>query len=130
MYQPAQKGSGRQNDCRGLITKSRVILNTDHPVCLDHQSLDHRLFEVKVCLRLNNALHGDVVSRLVVLGTGRMHGRTLFRVQSTVLNGGLIGNPGHLTAQSVYFLNQLPFCHTPDGRTARHGSHLVQINGH
>ena len=47
-----------------------------------------------------------------------------------VVAGGLIGNLGHLTAQSIYFLNQLPFGHPADGRTAWHGGHFVEVYGH
>jgi hypothetical protein len=57
-----------------------------------------------------------------------MNGRTFFCIQSPVLDGGAIRYLRHFSAQSVYFLDQLPFGHASDGGTARHRGKLVQID--
>ena len=87
------------------------------------------------CLRsrfgccFDHRLHGPVIAVLVVLGAGGVNRRALFGVQGAVLNGGPVGDPGHLPAQGVDLLDQLALGHAADGRAAGHGRQLVQIDG-
>ena len=70
-----------------------------------------------------------MIKIFIVLGAGRMDRRPFFGIQFSKMDSGLISNLCHFTAQSINFFDQLSFCHTADGGTARHGRNFIQING-
>jgi hypothetical protein len=58
-----------------------------------------------------------------------LDGQTLAGVETPELNPRFIRIPGHLAAQSVDFLYQVPFGEPADGRVAAHGCNVVEIDG-
>ena len=57
-----------------------------------------------------------------------MHRGAFFGIERPILNGRLVGYPGHGAAQGVNLPDELALGHPPDRGTAGHGGHLVQID--
>ena len=128
MYPSTEEGTGRQNHRPTAIPEAGVIGHPHDPAVFNLQPLDHGLLEIQARRLLQNAFHSRMVTRLVVLGTRRVNRRPFFGVQRAILDSGLVGDPGHLATKRIDFLDQLAFGHAPDGRTAGHGRHFVQID--
>ena len=128
--QAAEKRSGGQNDRPAAMPIACVIDHAHDAVIFHHQPLDQGLLEIQTGGVFQHAFHGRVVAGLVVLGTGRMNRRSLFGIQGAVLDRRLVGDAGHLSAQGIDLLDQLPLGHPADGGAAGHGGHLVQIDDH
>ena len=129
MHQAAEKCAGSQYDRLSRVPETGVVLHADHALILHHQLLHQGLLEVQTGLALQDGFHRHVVAFLVILGPRGLHRRPLFGVQHAVLDGGLISDPGHLATQGIHFAHQLPLGHAADRGAARHGRHLVQVDG-
>ena len=126
--QSAQKSAGRKNYTLGAISKAGLIFNSHHTIAFNHQTFHHGLLQIQVKLALNNGFHQGMVSVFVILGSGRVNRRTFFGIQCSVLDGGLICDSGHFSADRINFLDKLTFGHSANGRAAWHGRNLIQIN--
>ena len=112
--QTAQKSAGSQNRHGGLVAETGIILDPHDAVILNDQTLHLCLFKLQIRLRFNHGLHGHMVTDFIILGAGRMDGRSLFGVEGTVLDGGLVGGFGHLPTQGIDFFYQLSLGHSAD----------------
>ena len=72
---------------------------------------------------LHDGLHGQAVELLVALEPGGLHGRPLGGVEQAEVDGRQIGDPAHLAAQGVHFLDKLALGQAADGGIAGHQGH-------
>ena len=128
MNQAAQKCARRQNHTRGAVSKAGVIFNAHHGIVFDHQPFHHGLLQIQIRLAFNSGFHQCVIPAFIVLGSGRVNRWPFFGIQRPVLDGGLIGDSGHFSAERIDFLDQLTLGHSTDGRAARHGGNLIEID--
>jgi hypothetical protein len=65
----------------------------------------------------------------IVLCSRTPHGRPLRPVQHAKLNHGTIGNDAGITAERIYFPDNLTFSNSAHGRVARHLGNGLQVHG-
>ena len=63
------------------------------------------------------------------LSPGRTDGRAFARIEDAKLNPRVIGSRRHYAAESIYFLNQMPFSNPSNGRIAGHLPERIDIMG-
>ncbi len=86
VHQPGEEGTGGQHHARCLKTEPRVIRHAADPAPLDDEAFHQGLLQIQVGLVLHHRFHGRVITALIVLGPGRLHGRPFFGVQGLVLD--------------------------------------------
>lgn len=65
----------------------------------------------------------------VALTAWTPHGRTFAAVEHTELDGALVGDDTHISAESIYLPDNLSFSDTTDSRIATHLTYFVHIHG-
>ena len=90
--------------------------------------LHEALTEVEVLLLLHDGLHRQAVELLVALEAGGLDGRPLGGVQEAEVDGGLVGDPAHLTAQGVDLLDELALGEAADRGIAGHERDGVEVD--
>ena len=69
------------------------------------------------------------IQHAIGLSPGRTDGGTLARIEDTKLNPGVIGSGRHDAAESIYFLDQMPFSYPSNGRIAGHLAERFDVMG-
>ncbi len=95
---------------------------------LDDDRLDHLLPEREVLLTLDRELGEELISLLVALGAGAVHGRPLASVEQAELDRRGVGDPPHLAAESIDLADDLPLGNPSDGRVATHLAHGIAVD--
>ena len=128
MNQSPEEGPRGDHDRPAGMEDVGLIDDAADPPILNDETLHEALKKVKARLLLQHGLHCETVKLLVALETGGLDGRPFGSVQQPEVDGGLVGNPPHLTAQGVDLLDELALGQTADRGVAGHQRNRVQAD--
>ncbi|MNX18811.1 hypothetical protein D3C86_487170 [compost metagenome] len=117
-----QEGSGGQDGGAGFDRRAVGAAQEHAAVGRGLHAFDQGLVDGQVCLVGEHVLHGERVLLLVGLGAQGLDSGTLGRVEDLDLDGGAVGDPGHLASEGVDLTDQVALGGAADGGVARHRS--------
>ena len=116
------------DDRPAAVKDARLIDDAADPPILDDETFDEALQQMEALLLLHDGLHREAVELLVALEAGGLDGRAFGGVQQAEVDGGLVGDPAHLTAQGVDLLDELALGEAADRGVAGHQRNRVQVD--
>ena len=129
MDQAAHKGAGGHDHGSAEKADTGAGIDTAQLAAFQIQRRHLALLEIQIVLLLQDPLHAQPVQLLVGLGPGGAHRRPLAGIEHAELDAGGIDILGHLAAQGIDLLDQMPLGQAADGRIARHQRNGIQIDG-
>jgi hypothetical protein len=125
---PPEEGPRGDHDRPAAMEDVGLIDDAPDPPILNDETFHKALKKVKARLLLQDGLHRETVELLVALETGGLDGWPFGGVQQPEVDGGLVGNPAHLTAQGIGLLDELALGKAPDRGVAGHQRNRVQVD--
>ena len=114
----AEEGTGRENDAATAIGDAALDADALDSSILDQQALHQTLADVEMLLLFTGVLQLELVVLFVGLGSRGAHGWPARGVEAAELDAGAVDVDGHLAAERVDFLDDVPFADPADSRVA------------
>ncbi len=131
MHDGREERSGGQYDSGGKVSGIPADSDADHPnslrVGLGEQIENGLLPEIQVRLSFDHVLDLGLVSSLIRLSTGAVHGGTLPPIEHAKLDAGRVDGPAHGAPERVDFTDDLALSDSANGRIATHLTNRITV---
>ena len=124
----AQEGAGCQDDAATAVTHAAFGDDPGGATGFHHQLLHRPLADVEIGLALAGVFHLELIRLFVALGSRGPYGGALAGVQASELDAGAVGVDGHLAAERIDLLDQVPLADAADRRVAGHLADGIQVH--
>jgi hypothetical protein len=125
MDQAVEEGPCCDDDSLAAIKDTNMILYTNNPAIFDNNAVYECLPEMKVFFLLHNGFHGEPVELFIALESGGLNGGSFRGIEQPEMDGRLISDLPHFSAQGIYFLDKLALGEAPDGGITRHEGNRI-----